>query len=136
MFLLLFIPDTQAYSCKITNQAHWLPLSSVSGPVFGYMANCGLLFYNVIERQYQIHTQYSPSSFFRSVAASMYARSSTQKQLVSTGSSLVYMDIALDPSLRPRRVVLQLFNKNCPTTSENFRALCTGEKGKSEAGDK
>ncbi|CAN0416435.1 unnamed protein product, partial [Laminaria digitata] len=66
----------------------------------------------------------------------LHCRQECEKQLVSTGSSLVYMDIELDPSLRPRRVVFQLFNKNCPTTCENFRALCTGEKGKSEAGDK
>ncbi|KAK9767687.1 hypothetical protein K7432_002326 [Basidiobolus ranarum] len=31
------------------------------------------------------------------------------------------------------RLVLELFNKDCPKTSENFRCLCTGERGISKS---
>eukprot|EP00933_Yihiella_yeosuensis_P032499 TRINITY_DN2609_c0_g1_i1.p1 TRINITY_DN2609_c0_g1~~TRINITY_DN2609_c0_g1_i1.p1 ORF type:complete len:405 (+),score=88.39 TRINITY_DN2609_c0_g1_i1:61-1215(+) len=34
----------------------------------------------------------------------------------------------------PARVELELFSKSCPKTAENFRALCTGEKGKGNSG--
>ncbi|KAL1745394.1 cyclophilin-like domain-containing protein [Schizophyllum fasciatum] len=45
----------------------------------------------------------------------------------------VFLDIALDH--QPiGRVIFELFTDTAPRTSENFRALCTGEKGLSAAG--
>ncbi|CAN0325664.1 unnamed protein product [Scytosiphon promiscuus] len=58
-----------------------------------------------------------------------------QKDLVSSQCPLVFMEISVRAS-RPQRVVFQLYSQDCPTTCENFRALCTGEKGKSAAGTK
>ena len=45
----------------------------------------------------------------------------------------VYFDIAIgsEPS---RRIVMELFDDVTPITAENFRALCTGEKGVGQAG--
>lgn len=40
----------------------------------------------------------------------------------------VYFDIAIGDSA-PRRVTFELFADAVPKTAENFRALCTGEKG-------
>lgn len=39
-----------------------------------------------------------------------------------------YFDVTLN-SLSIGRIVFELFNDLCPKTCENFRALCTGEKG-------
>jgi len=45
----------------------------------------------------------------------------------------VYFDIAIG-SEPARRIVMELFDDVTPTTAENFRALCTGEKGVGKAG--
>ena len=39
-----------------------------------------------------------------------------------------FFDLELD-GVPLGRVVFELFNDVCPLTAENFRALCTGEKG-------
>lgn len=47
--------------------------------------------------------------------------------------SRVFFDISIGQ--RPAgRVVLELYNDIVPKTAENFRALCTGEKGVGKAG--
>lgn len=49
------------------------------------------------------------------------------------GRSRVFFDISIGQ--RPAgRVVLELYNDVVPKTAENFRALCTGEKGVGKAG--
>lgn len=62
--------------------------------------------------------------------------SASQNHLTHSRNPLVYMDVALGPTSRPKRVVFQVYSNNCPLTGENFRALCTGEKGKSTGGKK
>jgi peptidylprolyl isomerase len=45
----------------------------------------------------------------------------------------VYFDITIGD--KPAgRIEMELFEDACPTTAENFRALCTGEKGKGKSG--
>ncbi|OAY69031.1 Peptidyl-prolyl cis-trans isomerase [Ananas comosus] len=45
----------------------------------------------------------------------------------------VYFDITIGGA-PAGRMVMELFADKTPTTAENFRALCTGEKGKGRAG--
>ncbi|KAH9068244.1 cyclophilin-like domain-containing protein [Lactarius deliciosus] len=49
--------------------------------------------------------------------------------------SRVFMDFSIDGS-PVGRVIFELFNDVVPKTSENFRALCTGEKGLSPLSDR
>ncbi|PAV92408.1 hypothetical protein WR25_23653 [Diploscapter pachys] len=47
--------------------------------------------------------------------------------------SKVFLDVQIDA--KPAgRIEIELFNDVVPKTSENFRALCTGEKGKGKSG--
>ncbi|KIP10976.1 hypothetical protein PHLGIDRAFT_100241 [Phlebiopsis gigantea 11061_1 CR5-6] len=47
----------------------------------------------------------------------------------------VFFDVAVD-SAPAGRVIFELYNDTVPKTAENFRALCTGEKGLSELSDR
>ncbi|EPR59296.1 peptidyl-prolyl cis-trans isomerase [Toxoplasma gondii GAB2-2007-GAL-DOM2] len=59
----------------------------------------------------------------------------TEKQGVRNVSKCpkVYMDIKVGDNA-PKRVVFALYNDTVPKTAENFRALCTGEKGEGKKG--
>lgn len=46
---------------------------------------------------------------------------------------VVYLDVACGGELLGR-IVIELFANICPKTAENFRALCTGEKGEGKLG--
>ena len=46
----------------------------------------------------------------------------------------VFLDIAIN-NKKIGKMVFELFKSKVPKTSENFRALCTGELGKSKNGN-
>jgi peptidylprolyl isomerase len=48
---------------------------------------------------------------------------------------VVFLDIGIGNSYSGR-LVFELFHDVCPKTAENFRALCTGEKGMGKSGKK
>jgi len=41
----------------------------------------------------------------------------------------VYFDVKLPKETEPQRIIMELDAKTVPKTAENFRVLCTGEKG-------
>ncbi|KAF2075249.1 hypothetical protein CYY_003467 [Polysphondylium violaceum] len=54
-------------------------------------------------------------------------------ELLSPENKRVYFDISIGDE-KVGRIVMELFFNKTPKTAENFRALCTGEKGVSESG--
>ena len=49
--------------------------------------------------------------------------------------STVFMDISIGDT-PAERIEIDLYNRHAPKTAENFRALCTGEKGEGNSGKK
>ena len=58
----------------------------------------------------------------------------SNKSAAKTGlsSSKVFLDVSIGKATKGR-IVIELSSET-PKTSENFRALCTGEKGKGSTG--
>ncbi|XP_038048120.1 probable inactive peptidyl-prolyl cis-trans isomerase-like 6 [Patiria miniata] len=48
--------------------------------------------------------------------------------LNATGHTFVYLDVSINEEPK-QRLLFELYTDKCPRTCENFRALCTGEKG-------
>ncbi|KAM3861080.1 putative inactive peptidyl-prolyl cis-trans isomerase-like 6 [Diretmus argenteus] len=69
-----------------------------------------------------------PQAFYLALTEDYYS-----KHLKGTGHQFVFMDIEI--SGEPAgRLLFELFSDVCPRASENFKALCTGERGQSQSG--
>ncbi|KAH8813154.1 cyclophilin-like domain-containing protein [Xylogone sp. PMI_703] len=74
----------------------------------------------------QARPHLKPSSVLRSFTFN------NSKQFHASSANMVvktYFDVTLNPGEQPRRINFNLYDDVVPKTAENFRALCTGEKG-------
>merc|ERR1712227_897323 len=55
------------------------------------------------------------------------------KLLVKMSNPIVFFDVGIDNQV-VGRITIELFADKVPKTAENFRALCTGEKGTGKSG--
>ncbi|XP_029352722.1 putative inactive peptidyl-prolyl cis-trans isomerase-like 6 [Echeneis naucrates] len=69
-----------------------------------------------------------PQAFFSALTEDCYA-----KHLQKTGHQFVFMDIEIAGEA-VGKLLFELFSDVCPKTSRNFKALCTGEQGRSQSG--
>lgn len=87
----------------------------------------------------------SPAALYRADSPSLIHRAgllrkqlvvrygSTAPELAAVPNPKVFLDLSIGGG-EPQRVTFELFAQIAPKTAENFRALCTGEKGVSTSG--
>lgn len=75
-----------------------------------------------VATRYEYEDQTAPSLYER------FAKKEYDNYLASLGHQFVFFDVAVG-NTPARRVTFELYSDVAPKTCENFRALCTGEKG-------
>ncbi|CAK8671560.1 putative inactive peptidyl-prolyl cis-trans isomerase-like 6 [Clavelina lepadiformis] len=74
------------------------------------------------------YEDFRPAPLYSAIAEEAYKEYFTESK-----HKFVYMDISTDGQ-RQGRLLFELFSDMCPKTCENFKALCTGEKGSLPSG--
>jgi len=74
------------------------------------------------------------AGFFKNLVTKKYLETEEKKEREIMGNTFVFLDITIDKTF-VGRIEIELFSKDVPKTAENFRALCTGERGRCRHND-
>ncbi|XP_072178967.1 probable inactive peptidyl-prolyl cis-trans isomerase-like 6 [Diadema setosum] len=73
--------------------------------------------------QHWDYVEFKPMPLYVAIAEEAY-----KEHILATQHTFVYFDVAVD-SEPIGRLLFELYTDRCPKTCENFKALCTGERG-------
>nr|CAB3265070.1 peptidyl-prolyl cis-trans isomerase-like 6 [Phallusia mammillata] len=69
------------------------------------------------------YEDFRPAELYGAIAQEAYV-----DYFAESENTFVFMDISID-GIEEKRLVFELFSKACPKTCNNFKSLCTGERG-------
>ena len=88
---------------------------------------------HAVKLKIKAETEKAKKAFKNMFSQQIYNETEKKVEYSDPSNPIVFMDIKVGDN-EPKRVEFELFKTIVPKTAENFRALCTGEKGTGKSG--
>ena len=88
---------------------------------------------HAVKLKIKAETEKAKKAFKNMFSQQIYSETEKKVEYSDPSNPIVFMDIKVGDN-EPKRVEFELFKNIVPKTAENFRALCTGEKGTGKSG--